>query len=329
MTIKHPQWQDAVEAIHSAQTVLVVAHVSPDGDAIGSLLGLTESLKLMGKTVTGALDDGVPDYLSFIPKTETIVTEIIEGEFDLMISTDSSDMERSGKVGAYGFAHSQTIINIDHHATNTGFGDIHLVVPSAVSATEIVFDLLSYMKHDISEDAAYALLAGLVTDTLGFRINSVTSRTLEIAQSLMQKNASLSTIMQRTLNSRAYQEIELWKSALSSVELQAGVISANITLADIENAGLDKPTDGGLVSYLVNVNEAKVSVVFKEQPENKVEVSFRSKYGYDVATVALELGGGGHKQASGCTVDGSMEEVRERVLPMAQNAVEQGASELA
>jgi bifunctional oligoribonuclease and PAP phosphatase NrnA len=329
MTINNPQWQDAVTAIESAQTVLVVAHVSPDGDAIGSLLGLTESLRLMGKTVTGALDDGVPDYLAFIPKTDTIVTEASEGEFDLMISTDASDMERSGKVGAYGFAHSKTIINVDHHATNTGFGDIHLVVPSAVSAAEVVFDLLSYMNHDMSEDAAYALLTGMVTDTLGFRVNSVTSRTLEIAQSLMQKNAPLSTIMQRTLNSREYQEVELWKLAFASIQLDAGVISANITLDDIKTVGLDKPTDGGLVSYLVNVNEAKVSVVFKEQPENKVEISFRSKYGYDVATVALELGGGGHKQASGCTVEGSMEEVRARVLPMARNAVEQGVAELA
>jgi bifunctional oligoribonuclease and PAP phosphatase NrnA len=328
MTINNPQWQDAVDAIQSAQTVLVVAHVSPDGDAIGSLLGLTESLRLMGKTVTGALDDGVPGYLAFIPNTETIVTEVSEGEFDLMISTDASDMERSGRVGEYGFAHSQTVINIDHHATNTGFGDIHLVVPSAVSATEVVFDLLMCMEHDISEDVAYALLSGLVTDTLGFRVNSTTSRTLEIAQVLMQKNASLSTIMQRTLNSRAYQEVELWKLVFSSVELDNGVISANVTLADIENAGLDNPTDGGLVSYLVNVNEAKVSVVFKEQLENKVEISFRAKFGYDVATLAFELGGGGHKQASGCTVDGSLEEVRKRVLPLAQNAIKQGVSEL-
>lgn len=328
MTIKNPQWQDAVDAIQVAQTVLVVAHVSPDGDAIGSLLGLTESLRLMGKTVTGALDDGVPDYLAFIPNTESIVTEVSEGEFDLMISTDASDMERSGAVGAYGSAHSKTVINIDHHATNTGFGDIHLVVPSAVSATEIVFDLLVYMQYELSEDVAYALLVGLVTDTLGFRVNSTTSRTLEIAQALMQKNAPLSTVMQRTLNSRAYQEIELWKLAFSSVQLEDGVISANVTLADIENSGLNKSTDGGLVSYLVNVNEAKVSVVFKELPENKVEVSFRSKFGYDVATVAFELGGGGHKQASGCTVEGSLEEVRKRVLPLAQNAVQQGVSEL-
>lgn len=328
MTISNPQWQEAADAIQAANSVLVVAHVSPDGDAIGSLLGLTESLKRMGKTVTGALDDGVPDYLSFIPCADTIVTDVSDAEFDLLISTDSSDMERSGNVGAYGFAHSKSVLNIDHHVTNTGFGDIHLVVPAAVSATEIVFDLLSYMRHDISEDAAYALLVGLVTDTLGFRINSVTARTLEIAQALMQKNIPLSKIMTRTLNSRAYAEVKIWKAAFSTVELHDGLISATITLDDVRQAGLDKMTDGGLVSHLVNVNEAYVSVVFKEQPENQVEVSFRSKVGFDVGTLAYELGGGGHTQASGCTLDGTLEQVRERVLPLAQQVVQVGVAGL-
>ena len=326
--MNNPQWREAVEAIQSAQTILVVAHVSPDGDAVGSLLGLTLSLEMMGKTVVGALDDGVPDFLRFIPGSDTVVTELTEGEFDLMISTDSSDAGRSGKVGEYGFAHSKTVLNIDHHATNTGFGDIQLVVPSAVSATEIVFDLVNHMGHDMSKATAYALMVGLVTDTLGFRVNSTTERTLEIAQALMKKNVPLSTIMTRTLNNRPYAEIELWKEAFSSIQLEDGVISANITLADIEKVGLDKMKDGGLVSHLVNVNEAAVSVVFKEQPGHKVEISFRSENGYDVGTLAYELGGGGHKQASGCTLEGSLEEVRARILPMARKVVEQGVSEI-
>ena len=328
MTINNPQWQEATTAIKSAETILVVAHVSPDGDAIGSLLGLTESLKEMGKTVTGAIDDGVPDFLRFMPCSETVVTELGDSEFDLIISTDCSDMERSGKVGEYGFTHSKTVINIDHHVTNTEFGDIHLVVTSAVSATEIVFDLLNHMQHDISEDVAYALLVGLVTDTLGFRVNSTTTRTLEVAQALMQKNAPLSMIMTRTLNSRPYAEVDLWKEVFSSLQLEDGVISANITLADIESVGLNKMTDGGLVSHLVNVNEAMVSVVFKEQLDNKVEISFRSKLGYDVGTLAYEMGGGGHTQASGVTVEGTLEEVRARILPLARNVVQQGASEI-
>jgi len=323
MTINKPQWDDAVQAIQSAQTVLVVSHISPDGDAIGSLLGMTTTLQSMGKTVVGALDDEIPDYLAFMPQSDTVVSELT-GDFDLLISVDASDEVRSGKVGEYGRAHSKLVINLDHHPTNTGFGDIHLVVPTAVSACEIVFDLLGYMGHDISEDTAYVLLVGMVTDTLGFRIDATTPRTLEVAQALMQKGASLPQIIRRTLMNKSYADVQLWKSAYSSVELDDQVIHATITLDDVKKAGLEKPSDAGLVGHLISVNEAVVSIVFKEQPDKQVEISFRSKKGYDVGSLAFELGGGGHTQASGCTVDGTLDEVKKRVLPMAHNVVAEG-----
>ena len=325
MTMNNPQWDEAVSAIQAAETVLVVSHVSPDGDAIGSLLGMTLSLKALGKTVVGALDDDIPTYLTFIPHSDSIVN-VVTGEFDLMISVDASDQERTGNVGIYGRNHSKAVINLDHHPTNTGFGDIHLIVPTAVSACEIVFDLLGYMGHEISEDTAYVLLVGMVTDTLGFRIDNTTPRTLEVAQALMQKGAPLPKIIGLTLNSKSYQDILLWKSAYPSVELEDSVIYATITLEDVAKAGLDHPSDGGLVSHLIKVNEAKVSVVFKEQPENKVEISFRSKKGFDVGSLAFQLGGGGHTQASGCTVDGSLDEVKQRVIPLAHKVVAEGAA---
>lgn len=327
MTYNNPQWQEAVDAIHSAQTILVVSHVSPDGDAIGSLLGMTTALQQIGKTVTGALDDSVPAYLAFTPNSGSIVNTL-SGDFDLMISVDSSDEERTGKIGEYGRQHSQTVINLDHHPTNTGFGDIHLVVPTAVSACEIVFDLLGYMGHDISEETAYVLLLGMVTDTLGFRVDSTTPRTLEIAQALMQKNAPLPEIMIKTLSSRSYEDVRLWKSSYPSVQLDNGLIYARVTQEDLKEAGLEKAGDGGLVSHLVNVNEAFVSVVFKELPNEQVEIGFRSKKGFNVGSLAFTLGGGGHTQASGCTVDGRLDEVIKRVIPMAHQVVADGISQI-
>lgn len=324
MSYSTPQWDAAASAIHDAQTILVVSHVSPDGDAIGSLLGMTTTLKALGKTIVGALDDEIPNYLAFIPQSDTIV-QTVSDEFDLMISVDASDEVRTGSVGDYGRNHSKTVINLDHHPTNTGFGDIHLVVPTAVSACEIVFDLITHMGLDISEDTAYVLLVGMVTDTLGFRVDSTTARTLAVAQALMEKNAPLPQIMARTLNSRDYESVIVWKAAYPSVQLDGQVIYGTITLQDIQSSGLDKVSDGGLVSHLVTVNEARVSVVFKEQPNNQVEISFRSKKGYDVGSLAFSLGGGGHTQASGCTVDGTLDEVKARVLPMAHQVVAEGA----
>ena len=257
-----------------------------------------------------------PPDLAFVPRSETILPALTRGKFDLMVALDSSDVGRVGVAGAYGLAHSQTVINIDHHPTNTCYGDIHLIVPSAVATTEIVFDLLNYLNLPLNLDIASALLTGLITDTHGFRISATKSRTLEIAQTLMLAGAPLARIMAQTLNRRPYAEVELWKRALPSAQLEGGVISAIITQADIKQAGLRRTGDGGLVTHLVNVAEAKVSVVFKELPGGKIEIGFRAKPGFDVASLAFQLGGGGHTLASGCTLAGSVEEVAARVLPL-------------
>ena len=318
------QWQAAADAIAAAETILIVAHIAPDGDAIGSMLGLALPLRSMGKAVTAAVDEGVPIPLSFVPGSETVLAELSSGAFDLMISVDSSDIERIGKAGAYGLAHSKTVINLDHHPTNTRFGDIHLIVPQAVAAAEVVFDFLHHLNCGISTETAHALLTGLITDTRGFRISATGSRTLEIAQTLMKTGAPLAQIMAGTLNRRGYEEVELWKRTLPSVRLERGLIYATITQSDMMQAGLDEIYDGGLVNHLVDVDEAKVSVVFHELPGNQVQIGFRSKPGYDVASLALRLGGGGHTQASGCTLDGALEEVRQRVLPLAHQVAAEG-----
>lgn len=318
------KWQAAADAIDAAQSLLVVSHIAPDGDAIGSLLGLAHAMRARGKTVTAAIDDGVPSALRFVPGSESVVSTVSDGEFDLMIAVDSSDISRIGEAGAYGLEHSRRAINLDHHPTNTRYGDIHLIVPEAVAAVEIVYDFIAFMGDALSRDVAIALLTGLVTDTQGFRISATNSRTLEIAQDLMQRGASLSQIMANTLNSRPYQEVELWKQVLPSVRLDRGLIWATIRQCDIDRVGLETISDGGLVSYLVNVVQAKVSVVFKELPDKQVEVGFRAKPGYDVASLALELGGGGHTLASGCTIDGGLQQAKATVLPLARRAINHG-----
>ena len=322
------QWGAAVAAIDAARSILAVSHIAPDGDAIGSLLGLAVALRAAGKRVTAAIDGGVPAELRFIPHSETILPQAPAGEYDLMIAVDSSDIGRIGVAGAYGLAHSRRAINIDHHPTNTRYCDINLIVPEAVAAAEIVFDFLTYCACDISADIAHALLTGLVTDSQGFRISATTSRTLEIAQTLMRAGAPLSQIMANTLNRRAYEEVELWKRVLPTVQLEDGLITALITQAHIRDIGVEMVGDGGLVSHLVNVDRARVSVVFKELADDKVEVSFRSKPGYNVAELAFSLGGGGHNLASGCTLAGSLAQAQAQVLPLARRLIAEGSGAL-
>src|SRR5690606_10977391 len=249
-------WAQATAAVDAAQKVLIVTHVGPDGDAIGSLLGLGNALRERGKLVTCAVDDGVPSFVEFLPGAETVVNELNSGSWDLMISVDSSDEERTGNVGAYGRAHSTQVINLDHHATNTFFGDIYLVMPEAVSATEVIYRWLVHMQQPLTLEIAMPLLTGLVTDTLGFRTSAVNADTLRIAMELIAVGASLPDITARTLDSKPYRMIELWKHALPSVALHGQVIAAIISQDNLRQAGLDDVTHGGLVSFLNTVNEA-------------------------------------------------------------------------
>lgn len=318
------QWAEATAAVDAAQKILIVTHISPDGDAIGSLLGLALALRDRGKKVTAAVDGGVPDFLEFLADSIRVEGRLKRGHFDLMISVDASDEERTGIAGAFGRARSQKVINLDHHPTNTLFGDIFLVVPEAVSATEVVYEWLKRMGQPLSQQVATALLTGLVTDTMGFRTSNVTAGTLGIAQKLMEVGASLTDITARALVARSYNTLELWKRVLPSMKLERALISAVVTRADLKAVGLIDVTDGGLVSLLASVVEACVAVVFKETREGRVEISLRSKPGYDVATVALSLGGGGHRQASGATIDGPLETAIARVMPLLQAIADQG-----
>jgi phosphoesterase RecJ-like protein len=205
------------------------------------------------------------------------------------------------------------------------FGNIHLVDPTAVSATEVIFQLLKTMNFKFSPEVATPLLTGLVTDTLGFRTNNVKPDTLLIAHELMGYGASLTEITARTLGNKSFLVVNLWKYALATVQLhEGGVISAEITQESLKRAGLNDLTDSGLVGFLVKVNEAMISVVFKETIDGRIEISLRSKPGFDVSAVALSLGGGGHQQASGATIDGPMESAKKRVLPLLRNCAKEG-----
>ncbi len=317
-------WQQATQTVMAAGRVLIVTHVKPDGDAIGSMLGLAAALRERGIEVDTAVDGGVPRYLTYLPGAGEVRSALDTGNWDVMISVDASDEPRSGLVGVYGREHSAVVINLDHHPTNTMFGDVQLVAGEAVSSTEVIYDWLVHMQCAISAPVATALLTGLLTDTIGFRTSNVVPRTLEIASVLMQCGAPMYDLIQRTLVSRPYSDLDLWRYALPTMRLNSGIVSVVVSQANLREVGLDESTDGGLVSALIEVDEAQIAIVFKEEPDNTVRLSIRSKPGVDVGTVAFSLGGGGHAQAAGATVPGTLEEVQARVMPLLRAALTQG-----
>ncbi len=300
------------DLFHRAQRILLVAHVAPDGDAIGSLLGLGSLLGAQGKEVTLACEDPVPDMYTWLPGSSQL-TRQGSGSYDLLVSLDCSDERRMGQV-FNGELAGVPLLNIDHHVTNTRFGTVNWVDPSSVSTTQMILVLADALGWEVTQPVAICLLTGLVTDSRSFRTANVDDTALETALRLMAAGASLNEITHRVFDRRSLASTRLWGRAIDAMHLEDGILWTEVTHAMRREWQLNDDGSSGLVSFLSGVREARVVVVFSERNNGTIDVSMRSEPGIDVAQVALRLGGGGHPQAAGCTLEGDLSEARERVL---------------
>ena len=314
----------AARRISDADRVLAICHVSPDGDAIGSLLGLGLALQKMGKRVVMACSDPVPVMYRHLPHWDEIVRSP-SGDFDLVVSLDCSDLERLGKAYDAAALAGVPIVNIDHHATNVNFGVVNWVDTTAAATAQMLARLLDVLGVPLDREIATCLLNGILTDTLGFRTPSTTPQVMETAIELMNAGASLSQLADRIFNHRPLATIRMWSMALQNLHLEGRVLWSQITQDIRRYVGYEENGDAGLVNFLNTANEADIAVVFDEMADGRVNVSMRAGPGYDVSQVALALGGGGHPQAAGCTLFGPLEEVREKVLSLLHRAWEEQA----
>jgi phosphoesterase RecJ-like protein len=318
------EWEKANNLVAEANTILVLTHVGPDGDAIGSMMGLAHALRHLGKHVLMAVDGGVPDDLVFIPGSESVQASLNGVAADLIIAVDCGDESRMGEVGQVALQSGQPLINLDHHRTNTLFGAANLVDLGTVAAAEGVLDWLDRLGITLDQTIAFCLLTGIVTDTLCFRTDNVTPATLSNAQRLMGLGASLAEIVQRTVNRKTYAGLRLWSRVLPTVRLEDHVIWAVITQPMFKETGAPGWDDAGLVSTLNQTAEAYIAAVFKEKPDGGVEIGLRAVPGFDTANVAVALGGGGHKLASGATVQEPLETLVPRVIELLKAEVRRG-----
>ncbi|GAB4547175.1 MAG: bifunctional oligoribonuclease/PAP phosphatase NrnA [Anaerolineae bacterium] len=312
-------WDMADNLIASANNVIIITHLNPDGDAFGSMLGLGNALMDGGKAVTMAVDEGLSERFKFLPNSAMVRADLNGIGGDLGIVVDCSDERRTGKVGEQLRALNIPIINLDHHRTNTLFGTAVLVDENWVSATEGVLAWLDHLKIKPQLAAAQCLLCGLVTDTLCFRTDSVTAETLHIAQRLMGIGANLSEIVQRAMTRVPTAVIRLWREVMPTVKIEDHVIWVKVTLAARKAAELDRG-DGNLVNMLLQADDAYCAAVFKEQDDGIVDVSMRAVPGFNVANVALQLGGGGHVLAAGASMQLPIDEVETKVVPLLKQA---------
>lgn len=323
-------WQAAVEAIERAGDIMLICHVAPDGDAIGSMLGLGLALQTLGKAVTMACQDPPPAKFNFLHGYEEITSTVKTDNPDLIIGLDSSDPARMGTPYDPDRFVDVPLINIDHHITNLYYADINLVVSDAASTAEIICTLLDRLGMPVDGGAtphaaeiATCLLTGIVTDTVGFRTANVTPPVMHAAMRLMNAGASLAEVTHFSFNQRPLAELRLLGRALGRLQAQDGLAWTDVTLVDRQTVGLDNNGDAGLAGMLVRTQEVHIAATFTEKENSRVEVSLRAAPGFDVSQIALSLGGGGHAAASGCTIEGPLEAVKARVLPMLRAALEQ------
>jgi phosphoesterase RecJ-like protein len=303
--------------LKEAQRILLVSHIRPDGDAIGSLLALGLGLLQAGKQVQMVLEDGVPATYRHL-KGYDQVKHRAEGDFDLKVVVDCSDLPRAGKtLQKYGIPD----INIDHHKTNLRFAMINLVEPEAVATSSVLLRHMVEWGIEITADVASALLTGIVADTIGFRTSNMTPEALRQAADLMEAGANLPEVYYHVLSSRSFQAARYWGAGLANLQREGRMIWTHLSLEHREVAGYTGNDDADLVNVLSAISEADVAIIFVEQRDGQVKISWRAQPGYDVSQIALMFGGGGHAAAAGAEVDGNLEDVKNKVLEVTRTVL--------
>jgi len=305
------------EAMKKEEHLVIVGHAVPDGDCVGSVLGLFLGLQQLGKTVEAYLPDKVPDQYHYLHCSEQI--RIPEGPIAQGISVvfvDCGDEQRVGEAFLSLMADHGVIFNLDHHRGNPQFGNYNYVDVEAAATAEIIYLLLLALQVTITPGIAQALFAGIVMDTGNFLNGNTTARSLRIAADLMDAGVDIDLSRICLFESKPKAEVVLIARALDNLVISPDGTMAWISLPydEMVEIGALELFPETLINYTRMIDGVEVGMLFREIKPGTVKVGFRSKGKVDVASLASQFGGGGHLQAAGARQDGSLSEVIERVL---------------
>jgi phosphoesterase RecJ-like protein len=298
------------------QRFAVMSHVRPDGDALGSQLALALSLQQLGKEVRVWNEDGMLEKYSFLPRAELVTKPPSAPEdFDCAIALDTAIQNRLGT--ALAAVHSKLWINIDHHLSNPGYGDVVYVDPDAPATAEIIFRLIKSQNLPFNRDIAENLYAAISTDTGSFQYPKTSARTFEIAAELIRAGLDVGRLNQQLYENYPRRRLELLRELLRTMRFEHGarVASVSLSLKTAAELGVLPEDNEGLIDHLRAIRGVIVAVFFEELGDGKVRVSMRSKSeAVDVCAICQKFGGGGHALAAGARVRGTLAEVEEKVL---------------
>lgn len=324
MSAKHST-AEIVQALRSAQRIAIVSHVRPDGDAVGSLLGLALSLRAMGKDVTAMLEDGVPHHLAFLPGTKTVIQPGSEPlEIDLAIALDTATHERIGERCKALLDPAPLLVNIDHHPTNPGYGTLNFIDSDSPATGQIIYNLLSEHGLPIDDAVRQNLFIAISTDTGSFQFSCTNARSHRIVAEMIEAGLDTARLAQLVYQSYPLRRLELMRAMLNEMQFRAEgrIVSWQLTMEFMTAISMLPGDTEGLIDTLRMIDSVVSCVIFEETPEGKVRVSARSKDArLDVSTICGQFGGGGHRMASGARMRGPIGEAAEKFLQALENEV--------
>ena len=321
-------WGDAVEALDRAPEVAIACHVNPDGDALGSALAASLGLRKLGKSTRVSWGDDparVPAALGFLPGLDHLLQPAEMRSADTFLAVDCGAADRLGALEPLART-AQTLINVDHHPGNDGFGTVNIVVPTASSTAELVTALLRDLGVALDREIATCLYTGVVTDTGRFSYTNSSPDTLRLAADLLSYDVPARAIAEEVFESSPYGYLKLVGRVLERAHLFEGerLVYSWVTLEDLEATGVALNETDKLVDLMRSTRDADVAALFKQQPGDGFRVSLRSK-GPSVGTIARAHGGGGHDLAAGFSTADVEEAVQQIRKALSASSTDGGA----
>ena len=311
----NPSLEAICRVFREKDRFLIACHENPEGDAIGSELALALALRKMGKTVTVLNADPVPGNLAFLPGADSVVREEDGSRYDVAVVVDCGSAERTGRVQRE-IRKPPILVNIDHHRTNGGCGEFCLIDPDAAATGMLIYRILSALGVEIGYDVAVNIYVAILTDTGSFHYSNSSPEAFHIAGEMIRRGIDPWAIAEQVYETQSADRLRLLGRVLGSLEITAGGKVASITTMrkDLSDFSSGKDSLEGFINYPRSILGVEVAVSFREEGEREIRVSFRSKGRVDVSAVALAFGGGGHRNAAGCTMQGTFAEVKRKVF---------------
>ena len=302
-----------LEEIQKAEKIVILTHENPDGDAVGSSLAMYMTLKKMGKNPDIIIPE-LPRVYSFLPCADEIKKEGNTEKYDLAIAVDAATIKMLNGWSNY-FEDAKMKIVIDHHSTNTMYGDFNFINPDAPACTQILITIMDYFNIEMDKEIGTCILTGIITDTGGFQYSSTTPETFEFASELLKRGVNVSDIYKRVMNTKSRANFELRRRAIERMEIiEEGKIAVTyITKQDIEDVNAESGDHEGIVEEGRAIEGVEVSIFLRETSKG-FKASLRSNSYLNVSDVCLMFGGGGHFHAAGCTIAQSLEQVKEKMI---------------